>query len=591
MVELHTAARLRLRRTAVTACILLTFGLVADPASARHHRQHAHRGRVMMARAFGRSHPRHVRPGSYTPPFSVYAVDGNSGRPLYGKDENALRHPASITKVMTLYLLFERLEKGQLSLDDRIPISEHAASMPPTKLGLRPGSSIRIEDAIKAIVTKSSNDMAVAIAERLGGDEHTFAQMMTRKAHSLGMSRTNFVNASGLPDDMQLTTAHDLVILGRAIHDRYPHYYRFFSTPSFRYAGQFMQNHNHLMEQIEGMDGIKTGYTNSSGFNLLSSVSRNGHWLVSVVLGGKTRLGRDRIMADLISAEIDKCATKRTAPMISENPALEHVAEAIPVIQHEGESAPPVEGVDDETAEEGAATKLPRAAAASDDEGGSAVTEAKSGDMSNDMADGKADTEIETARELAPHVAPSKFAPAKAAPAPAATRLASAESVMPRPRPAFVPGLPRSGERDMTATGSIRRGNHADGATVHYTGATTATPSTLKHAARHEQPAPTPIKVASLDPAAGAAGAHATRGGWVIQVGATPTVAQANDLIARAKGQSHGALAAARPFTEKVQKGRETLYRARFAGLEETAAQNACHSLKRAGISCFAAKN
>ena len=209
----------------------------------------------------------HVRPGSYTPPFSAYAVDGNSGRVLYGRDENALRHPASITKVMTLYLLFEQLEKGRLSLDTRIEVSRHAASQSPTKLGLRPGSTIRIEDAILSIVTKSANDMAVAVAERIGGDEPSFARLMTRKAHALGMSRSNFVNASGLPDDMQLTTARDMVTLGRAIHDRYPHYFRFFSTPSFRYAGQFMPNHNHLMEQVEGMDGIKTGYTRMSGFN------------------------------------------------------------------------------------------------------------------------------------------------------------------------------------------------------------------------------------------------------------------------------------------------------------------------------------
>ena len=184
--------------------------------------------------------------------------------------------------------------------------------------------------------------------------------MMTRKAHALGMSRTNFVNASGLPADMQLTTARDLATLGRAIHDKYPQYFHFFSTPSFTYAGHFMANHNHLMEQVDGMDGIKTGYTTASGFNLLSSVNRNGHWLVSVVLGGKTRLGRDHIMSDLIASQIDKCATQRTAPMVAENPDLEHVAEAIPVITHEGDAAPPVEGVDDEDTSEREPRLAPR---------------------------------------------------------------------------------------------------------------------------------------------------------------------------------------------------------------------------------------
>ena len=575
MFELQTAAWRFFRRTTLTGCVVLAGAAYGPgPALARHHSRHAHRGRVILARAVGRSHPMHVRPGSYTPPFSVYAVDGNSGRVLYGQDENGLRHPASLTKVMTLYLLFERLENGRLSLDDRIEVSPHAASMPPTKLGLRPGSTIRIEDAIKAIVTKSSNDMAVAIAERIGGDEGTFAQMMTRKAHALGMSRTNYVNASGLPDDMQLTTAHDTVILGRAIHDRFPRYYHFFSTPSFRYAGQFMQNHNHLMEQVQGMDGIKTGYTRSSGFNLLSSVSRNGHWLVAVVLGGKTRLGRDRIMADLIASEIDKCATVRTAAAITENPALEHVAEAIPVIQHEGEAAPPVQDIDDDAAE----AKTPSMSAATDDEGAPSVTEAEGG--------AGAETERKADRNE-PAAAPAAR-PRKAVPVPVKVAALEREVAQPRPRPAYVSGLPKSGERDMMATGSIRR-DRADGATSHYTGATTATPSTFRHGARRE---PAAVKVASLAPDAGVPSARpSTHGGWIVQVGATATVGQANDLLARAKSQSSGSLGAAKPFTEKVQKGRETLYRARFAGLEADAAEAACRNLKRAGMSCFASRN
>ena len=536
----------------------------------------------MLAHAIGHGHAArpfavHNRPGGYTPPFAAYAVDGNSGRVLYAQDENALRHPASITKVMTLYLLFERLEHGQLSLDDRLEVSEHAAAQSPTKLGLRPGSTIRIEDAIKSIVTKSANDMAVAVAERIGGDERSFAQMMTRKAHSLGMSRSNFVNASGLPDDMQLTTAHDLAILGRAIHDHYPHYFRFFSTPSFRYAGQFMPNHNHLMEQVEGMDGIKTGYTRSSGFNLLSSVNRDGHWLISVVLGGRTRLGRDRIMADIIAAQIDKCATQRTAPMIAENPLLEHVAEAIPVVSHEGEAAPPVEGVDEDAAE----SKAPRMAAVTD-EGSPAVEEAR-GDRSDaapdrDESDVGGATQAEMTQAETTHaVAPGAAHRGRGAPAkPQPVKVAEA---VPHPRPAFVTASPRDGERDMAATGSIRSGRgrlaaHPDGVTTRYSGSPTATPSTLQRGAKREE-----------------ASASAAHRGWMIQVGATPTMAEANSLLVRARGQSHGGLAAARPFTEKVQKGRETLYRARFAGLEADGADAVCRNLKRSGLSCIAMKN
>ncbi len=591
MVELQAAAHRLLRRTALVGLILASAG--SQPALARHH--HAHRGRVLLARAIGHGRPPrlfsvHVRPGSYTPPFAAYAVDGNSGRVLYAQDENAPRHPASITKVMTLYLLFERLEHGQLSLDDRLDVSEHAAAQAPTKLGLRPGSTIRIEDAIKSIVTKSANDMAVAVAEKIGGDEHTFAQMMTRKAHSLGMSRSNFVNASGLPDDMQLTTAHDLAILGRAIHDRYPRYFRFFSTPSFRYAGQFMPNHNHLMEQVDGMDGIKTGYTRSSGFNLLSSVSRDGHWLISVVLGGKTRLGRDRIMADIIAAQIDKCSTTRTAPMIAENPALEHVAEAIPVIQHEGESAPPVENVDEDAVEAKAPPPRERVAAAVE-EGAPAVEPASSGDKADEAAgdppQGREEPDADPVPEPVHRVRQTASRPQAAKPVPVVK--VAAEIAQPRPRPAFVSGLPRSGERDMTATGSIHPGRERiagrfDGTTSHYSGTPTATPSTLRHGAKPE------VAAGSSRPANGDA-QSGPRGGWVIQIGATPTLAEANALLARAKGQSHGALAAAHPFTEKVQKGRETLFRARFSGLEGDKAETVCRGLKHAGLSCFTSRN
>lgn len=566
--------------------------MVPGAAFAHHHHRYAqaHRGRVSMSfringqpgpahfRAASLRLPAHVRPGSFTPPFSVYAVDGNSGRVLYGRDENELRHPASITKVMTLYLLFEQIEKGHLSLDTRIEVSEHAAAQAPTKLGLRPGSTIRIEDAIKSIVTKSANDMAVAIAERVGGDEETFARMMTRKAHALGMSRSNFVNASGLPDDRQLTTAHDLAVLGRAIHDHYPRYFRFFSTPSFRYAGQFMPNHNHLMEHVEGMDGIKTGYTRSSGFNLLSSVNRNGHWLISVVLGGKTRLGRDRIMADLIEAQIDKCATSRTAPMIAENPELEHVAEAVPVIAHEDDTAPPVEGVDDEGAVE-RPVALHRVEAPQEDQ---------------EPAAGPAEDAVPAPPRPRP-TRPVVQLPVKAP-------IFAGNTPTPRPRPAFVSGMMKPADHDMTMTGSIRARQkrleaRLDGSTSRYIGAATATPSTLKHKPQRDRAdlkeKAKPFQVASLDSDAPAplARSPVAHSGCVIQIGATPTMEQANALIMRAKNESRGALAGARGFTEKVQKGGATLYRARFAGLESGAADIACKSLKRAGFACFATRN
>ena len=236
--------------------------------------------------------------------FAAMVVDENSGRTLYAASENEPRHPASLTKVMTLYLLFEQLENGRLSLESPIEMSEHAASQAPSKLGLEPGASISVENAIKSIVTRSAHDVAVAIAEAVGGDEDSFAAMMTRKARALGMSHTTYVNASGLPDDRQITTAHDLTILGRAVQERFPRYFHYFSTHSFDYAGETIGNHNHLLGRVDGVDGIKTGYTRASGFNLLTSVHRDGRSLVAVVMGGPTAGARDRLMEQLIAQHI-----------------------------------------------------------------------------------------------------------------------------------------------------------------------------------------------------------------------------------------------------------------------------------------------
>ena len=262
----------------------------------------------------------HSAVAAYDPAFSAIVIDANSGRELYGVNENGLRHPASITKVMTLFLLFEQLDKGAVTLQSQIPISEHAASQEPSKLGIAAGDTISVEDAIKAVVTRSANDVAVAIGESIGGDETTFAQMMTRKAHALGMSRTIYRNCSGLPNDEQVTTARDLSILGRALQDRFPKYFHYFSTHEFAYDGEIIGNHNHLLGRIDGVDGIKTGYTRASGFNLLTSVHRDGRSLVAVVMGGRSAPARDNIMASLIQQHIAEASNRaRTAPMIAES--------------------------------------------------------------------------------------------------------------------------------------------------------------------------------------------------------------------------------------------------------------------------------
>ena len=296
----------------VTTAVIFT----GDNAEARHYRHYRHSARVS-----------HEASDSYSPAFSSIIVDGNSGATLSATSPDASRHPASLTKIMTLYLLFERLEAGKMKLDTEMQVSEHASEQAPTKLGLRPGQTIRIEDAIKGLVTRSANDAAVVIAEAIGGTEDDFAKMMTRKAHALGMSRTTYHNASGLPDDEQVTTARDQSTLGRAIQDRFPRYYHYFSTAAFNYHGQTIRNHNHLIGSVEGVDGIKTGYTRASGFNLVTSMHRGNRFLVGVVMGGHSGGSRDAIMRNLLAENLDKAAIRRTVAAITEHGASDASAD------------------------------------------------------------------------------------------------------------------------------------------------------------------------------------------------------------------------------------------------------------------------
>jgi D-alanyl-D-alanine carboxypeptidase len=300
-------------RTAIHASVwgliaILTIA-AATPADARRHAS-SHRGHS------ARSHAHHG--SGYSPPYSAIVVDANSGATLHESSPDGVRHPASLTKIMTLYLLFEQLNAGKLTLESRIEVSERAASQSPTKLGVPAGGTIAVEDAIKAIVTRSANDIACAIGEKIGGDEDTFAQMMTKKARALGMSQTVYRNASGLPDDEQVTSARDQAVLGRAIQERFPRYYRYFSTRSFTWHGHEIANHNHLLGTVEGVDGIKTGFVHASGFNLVTSVRRNGRHLVAVVMGGSSAGSRDSRMRELISQYISKGSTQHTAAAIAE---------------------------------------------------------------------------------------------------------------------------------------------------------------------------------------------------------------------------------------------------------------------------------
>lgn len=232
--------------------------------------------------------------------YGAIVLDHDSGNTLYAVNPDRRSYPASLTKVMTLYLLFDALESGRLRLDSTLPVSSHASAQAPSKLGLVPGDRITVEDAVLALVTKSANDVAVVIAEGLGGDEDDFAELMTRKAHQIGMSNTTYRNASGLPNPGQISTPRDQATLARALIRTHGKYYHYFSTRQFRWHGQPITTHNRLMLRYPGADGIKTGYINASGFNLVASAKRDGRRLIGVVFGGDTAAWRDRNMAQIL---------------------------------------------------------------------------------------------------------------------------------------------------------------------------------------------------------------------------------------------------------------------------------------------------
>lgn len=262
-----------------------------------------------------RHHARIVQPVGRTDPGKDAALilDGVSGRILYARNATEERHPASLTKMMTLYLLFDALKNGQISMDTTLTFSYHAAAQKPTNMHARPGDVMTVETAIDALVVRSANDVAVAIAEALGGTESHFAEMMTAKAHALGMHSTQYRNASGLPDAMQITTATDLGLLARHLAYDFPQYFHYFSDREFVYRGTHYIGHDNLLGRYDGADGIKTGYTGASGFNLVSSVTRGNMHIIGVVMGGYTAERRDNEMMSLLDGAFED---------ISHNPTL-----------------------------------------------------------------------------------------------------------------------------------------------------------------------------------------------------------------------------------------------------------------------------
>jgi D-alanyl-D-alanine carboxypeptidase len=546
----------------------------------------------------------HESQPSYSPAFSSIIVDGNSGATLTANNPDASRHPASLTKIMTLYLLFERLDAGKIKLDTEMDVSEHASEQAPTKLGLRPGQTIKVEDAIKGLVTRSANDAAVVIAEAIAGDEDDFAKLMTRKARALGMTRTVYRNASGLPDDDQVTTARDQSTLGRAIQDRFPRHYRYFSTSAFNYHGHSIRNHNKLLGTVEGVDGIKTGYTRASGFNLVTSMRRGNRHLVGVVMGGRSGGSRDAIMRNLLAENLEKAASKRTVAAITERSPADANAD---VAEDQAQSRP---------------TQMVQVQGAM--QMASAVPE-----------------EAAPMRTAPPVTKPSIIANATAAlpPAPAKPEPAPLTSGVIQTQPiSAIPGSSEPMKPVRVKTVQVRAGQmklaSAD-PTQAATPITSAIPpmrsvvpetsgsvvakAELNKAEMPPQPAnhgtgrgllgvlpassaPASQVVASADSSAraqpqafqqnGAIKPVAIRTGWIIQVGALETEGEARQRLEAARDQARGMLGKADPFTEPVvSKGEKKLFRARFAGLDRDQAEAVCKTLKRSDISCITIRN
>jgi D-alanyl-D-alanine carboxypeptidase len=301
--------------------------------------------------------------------FAEIVIEASTGHVLSEKNADKRLYPASLTKMMTLYLTFDALEEGTLRKSQYVPVSRHAASQEPSSLGLQAGDTVRIEDCVLGIATKSANDCAVVLGETLGGSEEHFAQMMTIKARQLGMNNTHFVNASGLFRPNQFSSARDMAILAQALIHDHPRYYKYFSTESFTYQGNTYLNHNKLMSVYPGMDGLKTGYVYASGYNLAASAVRNGVRLIGVVFGGRTAQNRNRTMAQLLNAgfadgRVSHVAAIQPRPQFSQNDHEEHgVIPARPVV---AAASPPEAEV---------AEAVPAASEPSSEEGDAAITE------------------------------------------------------------------------------------------------------------------------------------------------------------------------------------------------------------------------
>ncbi|WP_158595975.1 D-alanyl-D-alanine carboxypeptidase family protein [Oleomonas cavernae] len=473
------------------------------------------------------------------PQYAVVIVDADTGRVILSDSPTAQTHPASLTKMMTLYLTFDAIKAGSLSLDQRITVSAEAASRPPTKLGIGAGKTIAVKDAIMALITLSANDMSVALAEAIAGSEGAFARRMTSRARELGMSATVFRNANGLPDPGQVTNAADMTRLGLALMRDHADYYPYFATVDWRYGGKVIRNHNRMLGRYEGTNGIKTGYIKASGFNLVVSVERDGHHLVGAIFGGSSARARDDHMIELLDAAFARIEA-RPEMLVAGGETIRPNAVQAPKPIAVAAARP--------------AAPAPAPPAPADVALAAAALDAKIAEV-----DSSAEDESEIAY-AAPPAAPMTR-PAAAVPAPVATPAATAV-------PAPVAAAPAAPAPRPAAPAAVAA----------------AKPAPAK-------PAPAKPAPGTLEAQVAEAHQRATAGEtWGVQIGAFRRQDAAIDHLNDAAKIAPSMLNAARMAVHQGTDDKGTIYRARFVGLTETSARQACLKLREKSVSCIALK-
>jgi D-alanyl-D-alanine carboxypeptidase len=551
-----------------TLFVLGLLGLAAvagtDPALARGHRHWGHRAYVPIAA------------GATDPSKDAALIaDGETGRILYSRNPTAARHPASLTKMMTLYLLFEALKHGDVTMQTMLPISAHAASQHPTNLHLWAGDAIDVNTAIKAIVVRSANDVAVAIGEALGGTEGHFAELMTAKARQLGMHDTFYHNASGLPDPLQITTASDLLVLARHLAYDFPQYFPYFATPGFTFRGVNYPTHDNLIGRYEGADGIKTGYTGMSGFNLVSSVTRNGTHVIGVVMGGRTAHRRDLEMVRLLDAAYVQIAANPSlvahagVPWRSANVA---VALNAPIASMDVAPA----ASDDEDAAESAASDQ------DDDANVIAAPPTPRPNLGVTIPSAPPPPPAVAALPPQQRVAMLPPPPVQAAPQPAA------KPIQPAPfKPVRVSNMPHPKAKPAEQPQLVAMTNVPRPTPKPMQLAVAAPMPTAKPSPRQQQ------QIARNDVGEGDIGGDGTPvpmgpKAWTIQIGAFADMNQARGQLASYAEKSMDILGQAARIVIPFQGvDGHTLYRARFGPFVEREAREVCSRLTERGQTCF----